>query len=665
MSECLLASFLVATYPVLAHEATVSEAGGASGVCTDHTHIDADALGSTNNLSVSSGTTAVIDFSNSSNISVTGDFVNAGAVYFVSGNTEHLEGTLSAQNITNQYGGLLTSVLPEGGLCGHDHLIPGFSMGLDAVNNIINSGSIISAGNLTVSAGGSISNILPPNMDAMQSIQSPLMQALNNVNLNVSMLNNVGTIEAIRKNINITSTQFWSEMNNINGQIKALNGAINIHELNEEMYSWWYPFLIYGGDLLSREFNSTSKMRILDVNVCKLTGLVNVTGLGASVVAATPDLKINSFTISVPPELYLVYMDPLFANSAGHVTLSGDLVMPGGWAPLGIVASGDIRTSKAGINIASNGNELLMVAGAQFEAKTTEWGTYLNLTGASATGGSIMLTGDYPIASLSTSALPENQMWGTGGTLMLIAYHGTGGGYISLPSNVAVNVTARDGVNHGDVIMIAGAPMGTAISVGNITAGTSWEGWNGNITLAAATPEILGGNADDAVPTMKIYQGLIDNFSWWAVGEVQNSSISTGMLEARQNITLISGGTINMEGALSHNGSVSVTSSAPDKYFLAPWWYSWYPWLQNWTYWGDYFTPLWSSSLCGTCHHHDSIESQTLSNIQVDSTTETLSAETAEASPVETAEAPVLTLDSSSAEVTVAETAEASPVETA
>src|SRR6185369_10849840 len=79
---------------------------------------------SAQSLTIQSGSTYVIDFTrpSTSTINLIGNFTNAGIVYVVTTNPALTSATISASNIFNLHGALLTTVLPVGGLPGFTSL---------------------------------------------------------------------------------------------------------------------------------------------------------------------------------------------------------------------------------------------------------------------------------------------------------------------------------------------------------------------------------------------------------------------------------------------------------------------------------------------------------------------------------------------------------------
>jgi hypothetical protein len=122
---------------------------------------------------------------------------------------------------------------------------------LNALNNIVNSGSIISSGSLTACAGGSIINALPTGLSGA----SPLMQAVNNINLisQSGNLVNSGLITSQLNNINILSgINEHMSINNQAGVLQALNGLVNVRDLT---FADKKHLVFWGGDVLASELN--------------------------------------------------------------------------------------------------------------------------------------------------------------------------------------------------------------------------------------------------------------------------------------------------------------------------------------------------------------------------------------------------------------------------
>ncbi|MBX9770660.1 MAG: S8 family serine peptidase, partial [Candidatus Obscuribacterales bacterium] len=152
--------------------------------------LDQAALAEAANLTVNAGQTAVIDFGSLANgVNLTGDLINNGTIYAYSTNAAVTTGQFFANNITNT--SLITSIIPQSHLEGLginlSSLVSNFGLSFSAINNIVNSGTISSAGNLAMQAGGSITN-------------SGILSAIQNINMTAASIMNSGTIAAQQNN---------------------------------------------------------------------------------------------------------------------------------------------------------------------------------------------------------------------------------------------------------------------------------------------------------------------------------------------------------------------------------------------------------------------------------------------------------------------------------
>lgn len=516
-------------------------------------------LGSTLNnqtlqsLVVPQGVTGIHDFATGGNLSFLGNLTNAGSLYALSTNSQITQATISAGNIFNNAGGLISSLLPSGGLVGYGNAISNLSLILNAQNNIVNAGSIISSGNLTAIAGGSIINALPTGMTGAV----PVMQAINNINLIAGSGNilNSGLITSQLNNINL-ATQLSQDMiiNNIGGNLQALNGSINIRDM---AFADKKHLVLWGGDAIAQELNLYSGEGIVNANLNDVVGTVNIYAGEAHMTAATDDLTLGTLAITG---------DPTFYNTLGNVTINTGMTFAG--QPLAIVARGNISTSfgAGAINTSSasgNGGAITMIAGANFTSTGSnsvvppaagDTTSTLTITGGSSTGGYINLTSTVSITSLNSSSSATN---GTGGNITLIAFDGSGtsAGRITLPTGVTINSSGNGSGNNGNVLVIAGetATNVTAITLGAINTNTnSGLAGTGDITIASATPTLPGGN-------VTILNGAITGGSF-GVGTTQSADLVLNSLTAAgSTITIIAGENLDFNGSITNNGTGSAS----------------------------------------------------------------------------------------------------------
>lgn len=480
-------------------------------------------------LSVGQGQTVVVDFGNQSTINLTGTIVNSGQLFAVSSNPLINTATFSALNITNQQGAIFSSVLPAGGFAGITSAVSQLNLVLTAIQNVVNAGTITSSGNLSISAGGSIINSLPAGITGT----SPIMQALNNINLQAQSISNQGVIASQLSNINIASMLATDLIvNNARGTLEALNGSINFRDssfLDKANLS------VLGGDFIAKELNIHSGCGLVDLNVGKVEGILNVLSAGGlSISTNTPSLQIGELN---------VYGDPTILNT-GDVTLQATDTPTGG-APLVVVAGGNIL-SNPGVNIdtssAGNGGNIVLVAGAAYN----DLGATVDIVGRSGTGGDVSL----PSISGFTSAGGN-----TGGEIFLLAFSDTAagsiGGNISIDNTVTLLSGGGAGGN-GSVTIGAERASVNSVTVGSInSSGTT--NIAGNIGVGAISFDTSAGPMTIVKAT-----GTVTNPFY---GTAQAAGVSTGALTTSGGLVGALAGLDFASGAISTaGGSVQLTA---------------------------------------------------------------------------------------------------------
>lgn len=443
------------------------------------------------NLTVASGVTTYGDFGRNSNFILKGDLNNYGSIYAVSSRNSARGGAIRADDITNQSGALISSVLP--GNLTSDSYRSKVDLELNARGDLTNLGTIESSGNLTL-----VSQLAPTvssNSPATSSTltNSGTISAQDSVFITANNLNNSGTISAVNGGVSINGSPTLAiNVNNTNGTISALNGAINVRNAS---YKGTFNNNITGGDLLSKEVNLFAGNATNEVAVNELTGIVSQTGLAGHVSAATDDLKIGSTCLTG---------DPTYYNTAGNISITADLVVG---EALTLIASGNIFSTdgtRVEARSASQGFDITMIAGANITSPGSGGGStvptggvtgLVTFDGASMNGGSIVL-GTSTINSSPTGTT------GNGGNINLFAFKGSVGGVTSgrIDANAATLISSGAGSGtNGNVTVIGGGTEptvvqggGTAIQLGaiNSSAGT---GGGGSLIVATAQPQIVGG----------------------------------------------------------------------------------------------------------------------------------------------------------------------------
>lgn len=461
--------------------------------------IDSAALANMTSLNVSSGATLAIDIGSQSNLNFTGDITNAGNIYAFSSNAGVTGANFSAQNIFNN--GILSTVLPSSLMAGLSSAVSALNLNLQAAQQIVNTGTISSAGSLSMLAGNSITN-------------SGVLNAVNNLNLSVGAggLINSGSIVSQMANINIASMVSQNLLvNNTNGSMSALLGNINM-ATNRASSTEKLLVEMIGGDYLSKELNVTNIDGAVETNINDVTGKLNISAGLAHVQTNANNLVLGKLDLTG---------DPTFYNTAGGISITSDIDLrpvnftaPGAVA-LAIVASGDITnggvtniTVDAGANNINglnwpgsvNGGSILIMAGANFTSSGSN---------SSATASAPAPPAPYPPGPGNTTDTLTITTSPTGGSINLSGVN------ISTGAGMASTAGAS-----GDVILIAytNGTTGGNISVGNITTGENSSplpandvaGINGNVYIIGAgniTTGII--NTSGNVQSSSLYSGNV------------------------------------------------------------------------------------------------------------------------------------------------------------
>ena len=235
---------------------------------------------------------------------------------------------------------------------------------LNALGDINNAGVISSAGNLSLTAGGAITNALPSGTTG----PAPVMQAANNLNLQALNVVNAGTMTAQSGSVNIAtanltnSSLIQSMLSNVNivnslqpalgltinqadsGVIQALNGNLGINVVNNSSQA---PMTITGGSLLAQNnLNFNAGAGQLDIDVRDMGGSVNIDAGCASFTETngTHALNMESFNVTGDPSLNITqtgsYTSTGFTSSGGTIYIDS--------TNGSITFTGDIDTTVAG-----------------------------------------------------------------------------------------------------------------------------------------------------------------------------------------------------------------------------------------------------------------------------------------------------------------------------
>lgn len=338
------------------------------------------------NLVIPSGVTAFRDFGNAGQLNVAGNITNAGVMQAFSTVSSVNTATIAATNIFNLTSGIITSLahpqLPANALAK-------LNLSLIAQENVINNGQILSSGDLSIVAGGSIVNQAVSATDP-----APVISASDNIALNVgSNLTNDGIIRSATGNLNVVGGPHLT-INATGGLFEALDGDITLGNPSAETAS---NLTIRGGDYLSSRLNLNARFGTVDAQVGNVTGEVNIhckeaflhansNYLHMGTVDYTDDPIITYITDQNSPfqTLHIVLVDLNLGAGPGQccqmpfhdrfVVVEGPITMRGGVLALTadeeLIVNAPITSTAASGTPPFNG-DILMTAGEKITVNST------------------------------------------------------------------------------------------------------------------------------------------------------------------------------------------------------------------------------------------------------------------------------------------------------
>ncbi len=441
-----------------------------------------------NNLSqvvIPTGVTAVRDFGTAGSITITGNLSNSGNLFAISSNSQFNTALISASNIFNNQGALLSSVIPTGAFqsLGFTNLLSSINLSLNTTQNIVNYGSISSSGNLNLNAGGSIINALPAGLTG----PAPVMQAVGDISMITNSVQNAGLIASLNANINVATMLSQNlAINNLGGTFEALNGAINIRD---QFFTPKFDTKIFGGDFLSQTMNVFSGDGTINMDVNSVSGQLNLVGGAAHVSSVEGDLHIGALTMSGDPTI----------ASGGDVYLEmsqfgGNWVFPGNEALVITAGKNIINVDVTAIGTSGktgNTGNIVMTAGGMIDLGAAP----LTISTESVNGnsGKITLTAGGPIL-LGQTSFSSKSSGGQSGAITITSNNSnvsatgllTADTSSSTKNGADFSVNAKTGINlAGGININTSSDMGFAGNLNFITE-------SGDIVLG----DQQGANAD-------------------------------------------------------------------------------------------------------------------------------------------------------------------------
>jgi hypothetical protein len=279
-------------------------------------------------LVIPQGVNALGDFSKFSGLNITGNLVNTGALYAYSTSIAATSAHINANNVLNNPGAVLSTVIPTGTF-GLTNALGSLDLHVNAVNDVINHGVISSSGSLTVTAGGKVHNSGP----AGNAAAGAVMSASQDLNVITNNLVNSGVLHSENSNINVVA--------------KAANDLI----------------ISGGGDYLSGQLNISAPGASIKAALGNVTGQLNSNANAAHVAANSSTLTLGTIKMDG---------DPTFWNN-GPITLTGDISVGEKLA----ILSTDSITSTGAVSLiqarggTGQGHDIHIIAGADLTSTGT------------------------------------------------------------------------------------------------------------------------------------------------------------------------------------------------------------------------------------------------------------------------------------------------------
>jgi adhesin HecA-like repeat protein len=180
------------------------------------------------NLVIPVGVTALHDAAFMQDLNLNANLTNFGSIFAYSTNASVTNLTVSASNIYNTTGATLSSIVPT--TLGITTAVPVFGLSLNAINEIVNAGTISSSGDLTLNAAsvvntGVIESMMNMAMTAasVQNQAAATMVAQQAMNANTSTLINSGLMSAMNGNLAVITASLTN-----NGIMSSLGAATGI-----------------------------------------------------------------------------------------------------------------------------------------------------------------------------------------------------------------------------------------------------------------------------------------------------------------------------------------------------------------------------------------------------------------------------------------------------
>lgn len=474
-------------------------------------------------LTVPVNVTTLGDFSRGSEFRLLGGLTNDGTIHAFDSDGNGRGGTLRAQDILNNAGGVISSEV---------------DLNLRADRSLTNYGSITSEGNLSITSAS---------------------------------VTNRGTVSSA-KDVNLSSPTGAMRVDGAGGTISAANN-INVN-VNADS-------ILAGGNYLSNNLNLNAGAGTISANLGNVTGVVNSTGYAVHFNSATETLNLGEINL-IDPTFYNIGN----INFTGDVNVSGNAltVIASGNITESVVGSFTISTQGVGVaggaltliagaNITSADQPGSPTVGAGAPAQVT-------FNQGSIGGGSILLNDVQMLTGGDTDTNGGDVL------LAAFAGTNGGSGQVNLANGVPTvtsNIDASgDGLGTNGSVRIF-ASRGINLGEGSINASGGTAALStGIVQIISAQPTSAGPvtyNADGTLATGGLFASSILSNATVTVGDITSSgfiqvaaggNLSTGDLTTTGtgSISLWAGinpntfGVVNNAASFTTNGSITTSGTA-------------------------------------------------------------------------------------------------------
>lgn len=539
-----------------------------------------------------------IGFTQSSPFNVTGA-VNVQGSLFALQTAANVMSVFNFGSLTVGSGGLISTQLPSYANV-LQNVVASSGLTMNVAQNVLNNGTISTAGTLNINAGGTITN---QSLNGVQAIisaqlmnltastilnsgQLSALQALNNINLNATSILNEGSIVSRLGSIHVLTNELTGS-----GLMQALNGDIAISSITDSLN-------VRGGvlDSLAAKFVSPNGKIIVDAD--RITAPVTIDGGIASVGTHSGDLTIASLNLTG---------DPIFYSGGGNLDLTGVLPNGGTFSTAGgdfvalaygsIIAPGITNPTTVDTSAASLGGAITLAAGTNFSilgpTNCSSCAANYSITGPSGAAGSIVLPnvsfltnsnnvsflangGNITIGSVSTSTSNSGNTSGnltisasgsvSTGSLQTAGINNANGGSITMNSGTgsfnlnSIYTRSTDNSNFNACANCAGTGAGTPGSLifqqGGIPVSPT-------VNFATGSEIMLDGSSSLSTSSISLTLANANQMGTISTANAGSGTAGNITINGLGNVNLGFGGAWVVSSALNGGTAGSITIGSP------------------------------------------------------------------------------------------------------